>query len=205
MPFGFRERLGGNHPAGRLPLLSPHAAHTNRRMLFATSSNPKIPGNIHQLDPLLRSRTAIKIARTPTMALSTDQRSSSRVVMTPPPNSRIVIYYSPGSLIPSSFREQPTTEARFPIRPLLQRFAVKLNHTTIASTLALAQEVSSEEQHTSVVTVANDRTNRSMRAKLIGHEPEQFGLLCAPPSAILLKARYEPVADRGTPPVLGNS
>ncbi len=56
-----------------------------------------------------------------------------------------------------------------------------------------------------VVAVANDRTNRAMRAKLIGHEPEQFGLLYVPPSAILLKARYEPVADRGTPPVLGNS
>jgi hypothetical protein len=36
----------------------------------------------------------------------------------------------------------------------LQRFAVKLNHTTIASTLALAQEVFSEEQHTLVVRVA---------------------------------------------------
>ena len=90
----FRERLSGN-PAGRIPLLSPHPAHTNRRTLFATSSNPKIPGNIHQLDPLLRSRTATKIARTPTMALSADQRSSSRLVMMPPLNSRIVIYYSP--------------------------------------------------------------------------------------------------------------
>ena len=118
MPFGFRERLSGNNPAGRLPLLS-HAAHTNRRMLFATSSNPKIPGNIHQLDPLLRSRAATKIARTPTTALSADQRSSSRLVMMPPPNSRIVIYYSPGSFIPSRFRERPTPEARFPRRPLL--------------------------------------------------------------------------------------
>jgi hypothetical protein len=119
MPFGFRERLSGD-PTGRVPLLSPHAAHTNRRMLFVTSSNPKIPGNIHQLDPLLRSRTAIKIARTPTTALSADQRSSSRVVvMMPPPNSRTVIYYSPGSFIPSSFRERPTPEARFLRRPLL--------------------------------------------------------------------------------------
>ncbi len=38
-------------------------------------------------------------------------------------------------------------------RRALQRFAVKLNHTTIASTLALAQEVFSEQQHTLVVRV----------------------------------------------------
>ncbi len=66
--------------AAIFPVVWNHAAHTNRRTLFTIRSTPKIAGSLHHFEPLLRSRTATRIARTPTVALTSDQSSNKPVV-----------------------------------------------------------------------------------------------------------------------------